>query len=252
MLLDHRQLYVTKVHMGLSYIIAPIQYLVNAPVKAVDWIEATVTSHHHLMKENAHLKAQHLLLRGRLQRFMAIEKENQQLRALLQSIPPEEDRVLVGQLLAVDTDPYVHKVILNKGDIDSVFMGQAVLDASGVFGQIVQVGRSTSHLLLLTDTRSAIPVQNARNGIRAIAHGLGNAGLLKLANLPNTTGMQVGDVMVTSGFGQRFPAGYPVGTVIAVRHEPGDTFASVILAPLARLQSSRLVLLIWPGNKKQA
>jgi len=247
---DHYQTHFARTHFAqvratLSFTVAPILYFVDWPGKMVDWVVESFSSQQALLAKNADLQAQLLLYKGRLQKFIALEKENKQLRALLQSSPRTNERVLVAQLLAVDPDPFVHQVILNKGQHDGVYVGQPVLDAKGVFGQVIEVDFLTSRVLLITDSRSVIPVQDSRNGVRGIAIGTGNSGKLSLVHMPETTDIKVGDIMMTSGMGQRFPMGFPVGTVRTVNHNPGQEFAKIIIKPSAHLRRSRLVLLVW-------
>ena len=249
MVTDHKSSYLKSFREYLSFAVSPLQYAVDLPFEAKDWLQANVTSYQALLKENTHLKAQQLLLKAQVQKFIALEKENLQLRALLQSSPPETEKLLVAKLLSVVTDPDVRRVVLSEGKSNGVYVGQTVLDAHGVFGQIVEIGPKTSHVLLLTDPRSAIPVFNDRTGERMIAVGMGSPDTLALRHVPKTTSISIGDVLLTSGLGQHFPAGYPVGTVIDIKQDPGDTFAVIKLKPSAQFSRSRLVLLVWPKNE---
>jgi len=115
-------------------------------------------------------------------------------------------------------------------------------------GQVIEVGRFTSRVMLITDPNSAVPVQVSRNGIRAIAMGKGYSDRLELINVSNTTDIRVGDKLITSGLGLRFPVGYPVGEVSAVEHISGKQFASITITPSAHLAQSLQVLLVWPNQ----
>ncbi len=219
------------------------------PLQLLGWLDSSITSHESLLQENTNLRAEQILLRAQVQQLISLEKENKQLRALLQSSPRAQGKVVAAQLLAVDTDPFSQEVILDRGSRVGVFVGQPVLDANGVMGQIIKVGPLTSLVLLLTDTRSAIPVQVSSNGTRAIAKGTGAVDSLELLNIPKTTQIKSGDLLVTSGLGQRFPEGYPVGTVKSVISRPGNHFADITVTPAAHLNRSRLVLLVWPDER---
>lgn len=245
MVVDKRVAAISQVHALLSVPLAPLQYMVSLPIKLIDSIGNTITSHDALVKENLDLKADQLLLKGQVQRLLAIESENNQLRALMSSSSQVQGKVLIAQLLAVDSDPFIHQVVLDKGGNDNVFVGQPVLDANGVMGQVIQVGPFTSRVLLINDTHSGIPVQVARNGVRAIAMGDSYSGKLRLVNVPQTADIQVGDVLVTSGLSEHYPEGYPVGRVQSVIKDPGLQFATILLDPSAHLDSSREVLLVW-------
>jgi rod shape-determining protein MreC len=145
----------------------------------------------------------------------------------------------------VNSEPFMHQVVLNKGTRDGVYNGQPVLDANGVMGQVMQVGPMTCRVLLINDPRSGIGVQNVRNGTRAIATGDSYSGKLQLMYVPKTADVKMGDVFITSGLGDHFPEGYPVGKVLTVRKDPTDQFAVIYLQPSAHLESSRQVLLVW-------
>jgi len=185
------------------------------------------------------------LLKVRLQRLAALEAENRRLRDLLGSSRRLEERVLIAELLAVALDPYRHQVLIDKGSGSGAYVGQPVLDANAVMGQIVRVSPLSATVLLITDVEHSLPVQVLRNGLRAIAQGTGLVQGLELLHLPKNVDIRVGDELVTSGLGGRFPAGYPVARVVAVREEPGRPFAIVRAAPLARLDRTREVLLVW-------
>jgi len=231
---------------SLSIVAVPIQYAVSWPIDFIDTMSNALSSKESLEKENTDLHAKLLLLQSQLQKQYAIEEENTQLKALLQSSSQAGGRVSEAQILAVAPDPFVRQVIINEGEKDGVYVGQPVLDSSGVLGQVIQVGAMSSRVLLITDPQSAVPVQLSRNGLRAIAVGDTTFDLLKLENITETTDIQPGDLLVTSGLGQHFPFGYPVGTVISVTHGPGEQFADITVQPSAHINRSRLVLLVWP------
>src|SRR5690606_4931912 len=136
------------------------------------------------------------------------------------------------------------------GSMDGAYVGQALLDANGIVGQLVNVAPMTSEAVLITDADHAVPVIVVRNGLRTIAVGTGDSGRLRLPYLTNSADIVVGDVLLTSGLGGVFPAGYPVGRVIDVRRRPGQSFADVIVEPAAALDRDREVLLVWTGDKE--
>lgn len=247
MVLDHRLRYLMPVRNTLTAIVAPVQYMVSAPVKWVSEFNSSLQNRQVLLTQNAALRGQQLLLQAKLQQLLALQNENTQLRALLASLPRvENEHVVVAQLLAVDTEPLVSEMVLDKGQHDGVYVGQPVLDAKGIVGQIIQVGPLTSRLMLITDPRSAIPVQNTRNAIRGIIVGRGNLSKLALTDIPNTVDVKMGDVLVSSGLGGHYPPGYPVGTVNQVRYTTGKQFTSIGVTPTADLDRNQQVLLLWP------
>lgn len=234
----------------LTLSVAPLQYAVNLPAKTIDGIMEAFTSHENLLRENRRLKTEQLALRVHLQRFNAIESENNYLKSLMQSARKVEGRTLIAELLAVASEPFVNQVTLDKGLRDGVYAGQPVLDAGGVMGQVIEVGPVISRVLLINDARSGIAVQNVRSGIRAVAVGDNYSNRLRLMFVPKTADIRNGDLFLTSGIGDRYPEGYPVGKVVAVIKDPTHQFAEIYLQPSAHLDTSRQVLLIW--NQKHA
>lgn len=248
---DQRSVVFHSFRMRLSSMVAyPFQCMVDAPARFVHWLNESVTSQQHLVDENAELRVQKILLQSRLQKLLMLEKENAQLRQLLQSTTQISGRVAVARLLAVALDPNLQEVVVNKGSNDHVYQGQPVLDASGVMGQVVGVGALTSKILLITDQQSAVPVEDYRNGMRAIAVGLGTSGRLVLMNVPDENDIQVGDLFVTSGLGLCYPIGYPVGTVTKIQNANNNLETKIILSPTAHLNQTEQVLMAWPDREK--
>lgn len=233
----------------MSIPIAPFQAMVSWPTELIDEFRYLMTSHDALVAENTRLQEDRLLLQAQLQRLVAIENENNYLKALLQSSKQVKGRTLIAELLAVDVEPFVNQMIIDKGAEDGVYEGQPVLDAYGVMGQVMQVQPSTSRVLLINDPHSGIAVQDARNGLRAVATGDSYSGKLRVIYVPKTADVAVGDLFLTSGMGDRYPEGFPVGRVVSMVKDPTHQFASIILEPSARLGSSRQVLLIWTEGK---
>jgi rod shape-determining protein MreC len=245
MVMDKRLASFTFVRTGLSVPIAPIQYIVSWPTQFIDNVKSAISTHNNLVKENVELKTEQLLLRSQLQRLLAIESENNYLKSLLQSAKQLQKKTLIAELLAVDSEPFSSQVVLDKGLRDGVYVGQPVLDASGVMGQVIQVGPITSRVLLINDPHSGIAVQDARNGTRAMAIGDGYSGKLRLLYVPKTADIKEGDIIVTSGLGDHYPEGYPVGKITSVSKDPVGQFATILLEPSAHLNNSRQVLLVW-------
>lgn len=200
-----------------------------------------------LSEENRQLQTQALILQRKLQKLESITAENIRLRELLKGSERLDETVLFAQVIGVDPDPFTHELLINRGFGVGVFKGQSLLDSNGVLGQISAVNRYTSRALLITDPRHAIPVEVSRNGVRAVAAGNGVFGHLDLLHVPATADVLVGDLLVTSGLGGRFPYGYPVATVDKVRLDAGQPFAIVTATPVARLTSSRQVMLVVPN-----
>lgn len=250
MVLDGRYAYVAKLRSTLLYLTSPIQYVVNWPVSTYQRISQSVTAHQTLLDENIQLKYQQVLLKGKLQRLLSLQKENSQLRKLLDYKSSEnETPFLLAELLSVKTIPYRQLIVLDRGYNYGVHIGQAVFDASGVMGQIVEVGPFTSTVMLITDPKSAVPVKNARTGERAILVGANQDGHLSLIHLARTSSVKEGDELLTSGLGKRFPEGYPVGKVARVYRDPNEAFIKVDVKAAAKLAKSRLMLLTWHSEQ---
>ncbi|MFO7594544.1 MAG: rod shape-determining protein MreC [Pseudomonadota bacterium] len=252
MTLDHRQQTLEGIRSGLSLVVYPMQYLVNLPFAAGEWASESFTSHSTLLDKNRQLRTKQLKLELKLQRLAALEAENERLRALLQSASRSWERVLIAELLSIDFDPFKHQVLLDKGSRDGVFVGHPLLDANGLMGQVIHVSPVNSSAILITDPDHATPVQVNRNGLRTLAVGTGEANTLDVPHLPNNADIQVGDLLVTSGLGLRFPAGYPVARIDAIKQDPSLPYARITATPLAELNRTREVLLVWPESREAA
>ncbi|MCG7875057.1 MAG: rod shape-determining protein MreC [Candidatus Thiodiazotropha taylori] len=245
MVLDHRYNHLESLRSGLSVLLFPVQYLASLPLLLSESASDAINSRSELEAERDRLHAENLRLRARQQKFEALEAENMRLRGLLDSSFKVGDRVLIAELVAVEQDPFRQQVLINKGKTSGLFVGQPVVDANAVVGQVTHINPFSASVLLITDAAHALPVQVHRNGLRTIALGTGLINRLELPHLPNNADIKVGDLLTTSGMGGSFPPGYPVAEVIDVRREPGQPFASVIAQTTAHLDRIREVLLVW-------
>lgn len=246
-LVDARSQALAPVRDGLTWLLRPVLWVAGLP-SAVAGTAEHLQTRESLIEENAVLRENQLLLQARLQKLDALETENQRLRELLASSGQLQERVLIAEVLSASQDPYRQQIVLNRGARDEVYKGQALVDAQGVLGQVVSVGPATSVALLLTDPNHGIPVEISRTGLQTIALGRGDGQSLVLPYLPGTADVKVGDVLVSSPLGGRFPAGYPVGAITELRHEPGEHFMEALAAPAARLNRGRQALLVWSGS----
>lgn len=245
MVLDSRESHLTRIRQGLSVVAYPIRAVVDLPFFAWRWADRALTERGKLLDENDRLRREQLDLNVRLQRLAALESENARLRAMMEASARVADRMLVAEILSVDLDPYRHRFAINRGLEDEVYVGQALLDANGVVGQVVRAEPLVAEAVLISDADHALPVTVNRNGLRTIAVGTGESDRLSLPYLTNNADIQPGDLLVSSGLGGAFPAGYPVGTVVSVDRRPGLPFARVSARPAAALARAREVLLIW-------
>ncbi len=237
--------WLTPVRNRATDLAYPFYWVTNIPSRIGEWGSELLTPREDLRAENDSLRTELLIHKRELQKMASLAAENVRLRQLLNSAEMIKDRVLIAELIGVSPDPLEHTVIVNKGSEDGVYLGQPLLDAEGLMGQVVSVGTKASKVLLITDSTHALPVQINRNGVRLIAEGTGNLYQLTLRHVFSTVDIQEGDLLVSSGLGQRFPAGYPVAVVEKITYDPGEPFAQVIARPMARLNRSRHVLLVF-------
>ncbi|HZX23383.1 MAG TPA: rod shape-determining protein MreC [Woeseiaceae bacterium] len=248
MVVDHRENHLDAVRRAIATAIYPLQVIVALPAEAFGWARESGISRSDLQRENNRLKAERLAIRAKLQQMAALESENARLRLMLQTTTRVGDRVRVAEIMAVDANPYRHDIVIDKGRRHGAYEGQAIIDATGVVGQIMHVGPFSSEAMLISDPDHALPVEVNRNGLRTIAVGTGEYDRLDLPFLPNNADIRPGDLLVTSGLGGAFPAGYPVGEVGEVTPNPAESFATIRARPATALNQVREVLLIWPGE----
>jgi rod shape-determining protein MreC len=248
-IVDKRYDNLGRIRRVLSIVAYPVQVAVASPFEGWNWFRESVTTRETLRADKAKLEAELRLAQFRLQRYEALESESLRLRALRNATEGVSSRFIVGDIMDVDLDAFRARVLVDKGARDGVFVGQAVLDAGGVFGQVARVEQLTSEVILVSDASHAIPVQVNRNGLRTIAVGTGDTRKLKLPYLPTSADVVAGDLLVTSGLGGGFPPGYPVGTVAEVKRDPAQSLADVDVRPAAALDRARELMFVWlrPG-----
>ena len=246
---DSRYASFNEVKVYLNSLVSPLQYMANSPRILLDSASTQLMSRQALLAHSQRMEQELFLLRDDLLRLRHLEQENQRLRDLLGSPVRYDTRRMVAEIMAVDSDPFSHQVVIDKGSLQGVFEGQPVLNEQGVVGQVISVGKTTSRVLLITDISHGIPVRVARNDIRAIASGSGQLDSLRLHNITRNTDIREGDVLLSSGLAGRFPEGYPVGRVSRVGYEEGQPFADIRVQPFAALDRVRYLLLLWPAPR---
>ncbi|MCP4431305.1 MAG: rod shape-determining protein MreC [Gammaproteobacteria bacterium] len=249
MIVDHRFNHLEVVRSNISIVLSPLRYLVSLPTMTGSWVGEWFTAHTDLLARNNQLESDLRLLNTRLQKMQVLQEENIRLRNLLSSSGKLADQVIVAELLSVDQNPYRQLIEINRGTSDGVHIGLAVIDDFGVMGQVIHASPNSATTILISDPDHATPIQFIRNGVRSVAFGNGNTDQLEIRFLPATADIRIGDELVTSGLGGRFPADYPVATVSAIREDSSHGFVSVMAAPKARLDSSREVLVIKPRQR---
>jgi len=228
--------------------LVPLHWLANIPSQLNAWGELILSDRSDLESENTRLNQENLIHRGQLQRMAELAAENLRLRLLLNATELLMDSVLVTEVIGVSPSPKSHTLIVDRGIEDNVYVGQPILDAEGLMGQITAVFESHSTALLITDSTHAIPVQVLRNDMRSIAEGTSDYNRMRLRFISSTADIKKGDQLVSSGLGGRFPSGYPVGRVIGIKRNPGANFIEVDVEPAAEMDRSKYLLLVFTSK----
>ncbi len=252
--IDVRFSYLDPLRGLISSALTPIHWLSDLPISISEGFSESFTSRADLQEKIELMESRMLVLERKAQKLASVTAENNRLRELLNASRVVDEGVVVTEMIGVSPDADNQYIMLNKGDQDGVYLGQAVLDSNGLMGQVVELNEFSSRVLLISDSRHAVPVQVNRNGVRAIAYGVGALDYLELGNVPDTSDIVVGDLLVSSGLGGRFPEGYPVARVSEIKHYDGRSFAQVRAVPEAQLNRSRLLLLVFKegGEPKSA
>lgn len=246
MVADSRGGYLDQVRAGVLDLFAPVYRVAEWPSKAGEAVAWHWTDRNELQARQEALHRELLQARSELAQLRDSDREAARVRALVDFIVRERQPGQVARLINVDLDTYAHRILLDKGSADGVGPGTVVFDGRGIAGQVVEAGRHTCAVMLISHPEHAVPVEIERSGVRAIAYGTGQYDQLALLELPLTADVREGDRVQTSGLGGRFPSGYPLGEVTALEREPGAAFARATVAPYARLIQAREVLLLPP------
>jgi len=251
MLADSRLDAFSGVRYILNSMVAPIQYAANLPRTMFDGMYERLNTRQQLMDSNASLKREILYLKSEVGLLEQYQEENQRLRKLLGSPFVRDEKKVVTEVMAVDSSPYRHQVVIDKGHTDGVYVGQPVINEKGIVGQVTFVAAHNARVLLLVDSNNSIPVQVVRNDIRVIASGKGELDSIYLEHISLSTDIQEGDLLVTSGLGNIYPEGYPVAYVSEVDNDNSRQFAQIKAEPVVEFDRLRYLLLIWPNEDRQ-
>jgi rod shape-determining protein MreC len=245
MFLDQRHGWLEQARFVMQAAAYPIQIAVSSPSTAWSWLREIFESRDALRAENALLRKQQHELQLRTMRYEALARENGELRGLRDALPPVAERWLAAEIVNIQLDSLRQRILINRGTTNGVFKAQAVVDDKGVIGQTTHVGPWSAEVILITDAEHAIPVQVERTGLRTIAVGAGDTASLALPYLPGNADIKPGDLLVTSGLGGVFPAGYPVARVSEVHRDAVQPLAQVRATPFANVDTDREVVLVW-------
>lgn len=246
---DSRMGAFSQIRTYMDTAVSPFYFLANGPRQILDSVSETLASRQQLELENKGLQRELMLKNSELLMLGQFKQENARLRELLGSPLRQDEHKMVTQVISTGTDPYTDQVVIDKGSMNGVYEGQPIISDKGVVGQVVAVGKITSRVMLICDSSHALPIQVLRNDIRVIAAGNGCTEDLQLEHLPGNTDIRVGDVLVTSGLGGRFPEGYPVGVVSSVKLDTQRAYTVIQARPAAGLQRLRYLLLLWGADR---
>lgn len=251
MVLDARGGWLTWFRGQSALLIEPTYRLASVPGRAAGAARDLFVGRRTLLRENRQLRTELLAVKARENRLLAVQRENQRLRALLGGTRGYLIQSRLAAIMDIDLDPFRHRVVLDQGLADGVRPGQVLIDGSGVVGQVISAAPGFATALLVSDPDHAVPVQVARSGLRLIAYGSGETDRLRLPNIPQSGDIRIGDELVTSGIGGTFPAGFPLGRVLSVRDDPVRLFRVAEVKPAAALDRIGEVLLVWSAAAEQ-
>ena len=248
---DRQSNYLNPVRETLSFVVYPIQLAVDLQIGLTETISSYLKTQKTLMNDLEKLRTENLQLSVRAQRYSAVKRENSRLRDLLDFPVVPDQRTIVANILSIDTKSGSQQIVVNKGENTGAQVGQAMVDVHGVIGQVIKVGPYSAIGLLITDPKHSIPVELNRTGLRAVVTGIDESKKLSLSFVPMDADVVTGDLVVSSGLGNRFPSGYPVGTIKSVARVEGESFADISVEPISDLTFSREVLLVGSPTQNQ-
>ena len=249
MYLDFQGNYTDRLRSYLSVAVLPIQIAANAPKKIINNLKNKLSDRESILTENQLLKKENIQLYSKVQQTYKLEAENKRLFELLKAKPEDGKNFIFADIISINQDSDKHQIIINKGSMDGIELGAAIADSKGIIGHIVRDQVLASEVLLISDPEHGIPIEIARNGLRAIAIGIGSYDEIILNNLPNNSDIKINDVLITSGLGGRYPEGYPVAIISNIEKVKGDSYLSIGAKPIANLKNINEVLVIQDIKK---
>ncbi|MEI7038278.1 rod shape-determining protein MreC [Fulvimonas yonginensis] len=244
MVLDQRNGWMWRLRYGAAVAVEPLYRLAGLPVEGMRTLSVAFADRQRLTEQNQRLREDLLLANAKLNRMASVAEQNQRLKELLDTQRSLELNVQLARVVGVDLGAYRHRLMLNVGARDGVKPGQPVIDAHGVMGQVVETLPTTSVVMLVTDPNNALPVTIERTGLRTIAYGSRDGDRLSLPTIPMAADVRVGDRLLTSGLGGRFPPGFPVGRIVQTAPVPSGMFLEAQAQPAADINRSEDVLLL--------
>src|SRR5947207_4909834 len=249
---DTRYRYLENVREAVGTVLQPMQRVLQLPGEAAAYVATYFSSQRALVVDNAALKERLLADARSLQGYGALEQENTRLRTLLGVETRFHGAATAAEVLYSGRDPFTQKLFIDKGESAGVQPGQAVIDETGVVGQVTRVLPYVAEVTLVTDKDHAVPVKVERSGVRSVMYGAGSGRLPELRFLSPNAEIQTGDRLVTSGIDGTYPPGLAVAQVVSVERETGQIFARVICTPLAGVDKSAQVLILGKAAAAKA
>jgi len=248
MIIDHRSETLRSIRSVASMLAIPFHSLIELPSAVTQTIRSYYPDDS-VYQELEALQQKQLKLESHLQRYDALVAENDRLSRLLTAARRSEDQVILASIVNAGLDPFSHRIIINRGAEAGVYIGQPVIAPNGVIGQVAEVNLRQSIVTLITDRSHGVPVQVQRNGLRTIAQGRGQQDQVGVPFLSRLTDIRKGDVLVTSGMGGRFPAGYKVAEVQEIITDANKAFLSINATTTAQIDFVKQVLLVWDRDQ---
>ena len=250
-IVDEKSTSLRQARSFVSVVALPFHMVASSPVMFFRWIGGDLHDWSKRNKEYENLQREHLILRSRLQQLENLEYENDRLRNITSSAERIAYEVMFGRVIEIGVDHYANSVMVSRGTVDGVYVGQTVIDSNGLIGQVRRAGLLESSVMLITDPSLAVPVQIARTGLHTILYGSGAEDLLNAPFLERTVDILEGDVFVTSGLAGSYMAGYPVARIVDIERDPNLAFLDIRAQPMADLQSLQEILLVWNGSNEK-
>ena len=245
MVMDHSAKIATPIRASLSTLTYPLIKVVELPQNAYRFVKSSVSKQSELLDENKTLRAQLAQVKVNMLQLETVYQQNKELRKLLNAKELLPLKTTAAFLININTGDSDHHFVINQGYNQQVSIGQTVLDLNGVAGQVSSVDIESSHVILITNKNHAVPVEFLRTGTRTFIYGTGDLEMLSLPEIPQSADVQLGDILITSGYGGAFPRGLKVATVSRVIDSEDRSYRQAEAQPSADIKQLKQVLLVW-------
>ncbi len=235
----------------LTTLARPVYQIIDYPQQATQWLSAWFTDRQELTQTAQDLRLENALLKIKLQQLEASLYAENKRQAQTLAAKKFTQKILSANILNVKLERHSQKIVVDKGQKDSVYLGQPVIDQFGVIGQVTELSVTHSIVTLITDASQSTPILVKRNALRALLYGTGQLDKMEIKFLGAQADIKEGDLLISSGIGDRYPTGYPVATVTSVNRDINESFLDIVAEPLAQLSHGEQVLMIWPNNNQQ-